>query len=123
MNSTIAVMSAREIRIRLTIASCPLLSGQCPAVVVVQAHDIVLAQIITALDFDQHQFINAMVAETMPLPDRYLHRFVVAQYPAKITVFYGGFALHHHPMFMSVMMQLQRQGLPGPDNNTLYLEQ
>src|SRR3546814_19401915 len=71
-----------------------MLSGQRPTVVVVQAHDIVFAQIIAALDFNQYQLINTMVAETMPLADRYLHRFVVAQHSAKIAVFYGGLALN-----------------------------
>src|SRR5580658_8358376 len=95
--------------------------SSCPAVIVLDANDIVLAEITAGLNLDKFEIDLAGVGEAMGRADRQIDRFVLMDvFNPAIKRHLGG-AAHHHPMLRPMMVLLQGQAPAGPDDDALNL--
>src|SRR5579872_4965697 len=79
------------------------------AIIIVEADDIVLAEITADLNLDQLKLYLSRIEEPMNAADRNVDRLVFVD-----DTYFGadsdfGSASHHHPMFGAVEVLLQRQ--------------
>src|SRR5438132_234543 len=84
----------------------PLVSCSRSPVLVVEAHDVVLAEIIAALHLDQHERISAGILEAMHRLDRNVRRLIRFQLEHVIAARDAGAAVDDDPMLAAPMMQL-----------------
>src|SRR3981189_747645 len=92
------------------------LSGAAPSagrslasVTVLEAHDVVFAQIRARLHLDDFQRHRARVLDAMLHADRDVGRLVLFQKEDLLAARDARGAGHHHPVLGAVMMHLQRQ--------------
>src|SRR3546814_3663116 len=89
---------------------------------ILEAHDVVLAQVIARLHFDQFEWAIADVFQTMLHPDRDVRGLVGTQHQQVLATGDAGAAIDHHPMLGAVMMQLQAERSTGLDADALDLK-
>ena len=77
-------------------------------IVVLDALDIVLAEIAASLHLDKFEIDLAWIFQTVPGAARYVDRFVLVQHPHAVADGHPRRAAHDHPMLGTMMMQLQR---------------
>src|SRR5689334_14865736 len=91
-------------------------------VFVVEAHDVVFAQVIPALHFDHYQRLVARIFQPVACLDRDEGRLVDQKRINAIAVGDARFPADDHPVFTAPVVKLQRQGGARPDLDTLDLE-
>src|SRR5262249_49367960 len=83
--------------------------GLPPSVDVVEAHDIVLAEIAADLHLDQFERDLAGIGEPMNAADRDIDRLVLVHAAHVVAESDLGRSCDHHPMFRPVEVLLQRE--------------
>ena len=78
-------------------------------IVVLEAHDVVLAEIAAGLYLDQFKVDLARIFEAMPGPAWHVERLVLVQESDVVADRHPRGAAHDHPVLGAVMMHLQRQ--------------
>ena len=84
----------------------PLMLAATP-VHVLEAHDVVLAQISARLHFDDFQRQRARVFQAMLHADGNLSRLILGEQKSLSAARHLGRAAHHYPMLGAVVMHLQ----------------
>jgi hypothetical protein len=67
-------------------------------VVVLQAHDVVFAEVIAELHFDENEQLRAAVADAVFGFDRDVHMLAAREFDFLVAAGHIGHALHHNPM-------------------------
>ena len=95
--------------------------GYPPSVDVVEAHDVVLAEIAADLHLDQFERDLAGIGEPMDAADRDIDRFVLVHAADVVAERDLGGALDHHPVLGAMEVLLQRQLAAGLHHDALDL--
>ena len=74
---------------------------------VLEPHDIVFAEVTTALDFDEMQRLGARICESMARAGGNIDRFVLRQSALSIAYRHFCDARNHNPMFGTMVVKLQ----------------
>src|SRR5690606_883704 len=93
-----------------------------PAVGVVEADDVVLAEVGTALHLDDVQLHLAGVLQAVDDPEGNIGGLVLGEQQFLVAAGHQGGAAHHDPVLGAVVVLLQGQALPGLDHDALHLE-
>src|SRR5260370_41652163 len=83
-------------------------SGFHAAILVIEAHDVVFADVITALNLDHHQGIRAGIFQAVPRFQRDKSRFIDLYRINALAVGDARRAADHHPMLAAMSVHLQR---------------
>ena len=93
-----------------------------PPVVVVQADDVVFAEVVAVLDLDEHQGNLARVVDPVRRAGRHIDG-VTALHVGAVTVEGDDPGpAHHEPVLRTPCVPLVAEALPGPDLDCLDLE-
>src|SRR2546428_1609361 len=105
-------------------ARCIKLSpGFRPATVAVfEAHDVILPQIATRLDFDEVERFLSRIFEAMLGADRDIRGFVLREEHDFLAARHFRGARHHHPVLRAILVHLQRQRPAGLHHDALDLK-
>ena len=96
--------------------------GAFPAVVVFQSDDVVLAQVVATLHFDNvHGFIER-IGDAMHSADRHVGRFVNAQVKLFVIQRDARFTAYDCPVFRTLRMFLQGKDSAGVNDKSLDLK-
>src|SRR5208337_5112853 len=93
----------------------------CPAIVIFRPGDVILAEIIPGLHFDENEWSISRVLDTMPgalgdvygLASRETDLFVIKDQ--------NSLAFEYEPVLLPAAVFLKREPLPRVDNDPLYL--
>src|SRR5215468_1814794 len=91
--------------------------GLSASVEIVQANDVIIAQIAPDLHLDQFERDLAGVGEAMNAPDRDVDRFIFVHAAHVVAERDLGRSPHHNPMFGTMEMLLQRELAPRLHDN------
>ena len=89
------------------------------AIIVLDADDVVFAQIAAGLNLDQVKRYLAWIFQPVNGADRDIDRFVLVHGLDRLIHRHARGALHDDPVLRAVMMLLQRQPPAGLDDDTL----
>ncbi len=90
-------------------------SAPAPLVIVFEADDVVLAEVLAALHFDDDQRNHAGVLQAVGHPHGNEGRLVDVVGGFLVAARYLGGSGHYNPVLAPVMVHLQRKPLPGVD--------
>ena len=91
-----------------------------PAVVVLGPFDVVLSEIITALNFDDDDIIFPGVLDSVPRALGNVHRLAALQMEFILVDGHDGASLDDMPVFLSAKVSLETQTLLREHNNPLH---
>src|SRR5579863_6888130 len=100
----------------------PLRLRALAAVTVLEAHDVVLAQVRPRLHLDDLEHYGARILYTVLHADRDIGRLILLEQEHLLAARDACGARHHHPVLGTVMVQLQRQRRARLDLEALHLK-
>src|SRR5579885_1785998 len=89
---------------------------------ILEAHDVVFAQIIATLYFDDFNGLFGHVLEAMLRAQWNEYGFILAQVENIFSARDAGGSEHHYPVLGATMMHLQRQACSGVDTDAFDLK-
>src|SRR5437660_187100 len=96
--------------------------GLFASIAILEAHDVVLAEVFAALHFDEYQVFAPGVFKTVLGTRRDISRFVRRHFELGFAVDDLGRAADHDPMFATMVVHLQREGRARLHDDALDLE-
>ena len=101
--------------------TCWWLVALASAVAVAQANDVVFAEVIAALHFNEDQLIMARVGEAVRFLDRNVSVFARHGGEFDLPDLYDSSPMYDHPVFRALMVVLQAEALARSDGDALDL--
>ncbi len=97
-----------------------MISGLCPAEIILIARNVVFSEIITGLDLDEHQVLSPDILDPVPVSPADIDRLALAYFHYRIIAGEQGTAVHHEPVLSPLRVALQAQTLPREDGNAFH---
>ena len=91
-----------------------------PAIVVLQTFDVILAEVISTLDFNHNDIVITDVHDPVPCALGNIHRLASFQMDLIFVYGHNGASLDNIPVFPSAKVSLEAQTLLGENNNALH---
>lgn len=93
----------------------------CPAIVIFRPGDVILAEIVPGLHFDENQWSISRVLDTMPGALGDVHGLASRETDLFVIKDQNSLAFEYEPVLLPAPVFLKREPLPRVDNDPLYL--